>query len=275
MRPTGRGGPDEAAEAPAPVARERPPRSALVGRGVPENVTCGVKRFDSAGPMPFTRWRPTIEPNGPFRFRSSTMRREREGPMPGSSSSSATEARSTSIAGGGVAGRESRETDERDEARSVREEGALPRLGPPCFSARRAASTAFICSLSARRASGSVVSMPAGAPTARTAAPRTATTARNRSALRSAGVPMGRKMDRTGGTVSSNRSRADRKASGSGEWEWEWRARSLSARSSGSSSRTLPTTGAPARDAPGDSSARASACGSTRPISSPAPLRPE
>lgn len=59
--------------------------------------------------MPFTRWSSASEPNPPFASRSATIRRARAGPIPGSWSSSAASARSTSTRLGGRAAEAPRE----------------------------------------------------------------------------------------------------------------------------------------------------------------------
>src|SRR5947199_8784349 len=52
----------------------------LVGRGTSEKVTFESSFATIEGPTPFTRERPSIEPNGPKESRSATMRFASAGP---------------------------------------------------------------------------------------------------------------------------------------------------------------------------------------------------
>ncbi len=63
---------------------------------MPENVTSDSSRAASAGPIPLTRLRFASEPNGPRFSRSVTILRAITGPTPGSTSSCAAVATSTS-----------------------------------------------------------------------------------------------------------------------------------------------------------------------------------
>lgn len=153
--------------------------------------------------MPFTRWSSASEPNPPFASRSATIRRARAGPIPGSWSSSAASARSTSTRLGGRAAEApggapcGTPTDaptagcpERGASPTVR---AAPRGGVAGVGRRRrpplatAESTAAICRASVSR---SLVGT-SGVRTARhprAPIPRAATVATKSRARRSAGV---------------------------------------------------------------------------------------
>ena len=76
---------------------------ALPRRGEREKVTNGARRRASAAPMPRTRSRPVMEPNGPFSMRSATMRRASAGPMSGSAAISSVLATSRSTGACAVA----------------------------------------------------------------------------------------------------------------------------------------------------------------------------
>ena len=71
-------------------------RAGVKGRATPENVTSVSSWRAMAGPMPLTRSSPLREPNGPSFSRSATIVAASLGPMRGSRSSSADEARSRS-----------------------------------------------------------------------------------------------------------------------------------------------------------------------------------
>ena len=173
---------------------------ALGGRGVPENVTSESSRAASAGPIPLTRLRFASEPKGPRFSRSATIRRAITGPTPGSASSCAAVAISTSTLARGNVGA----------ALPLGARAALPESSPdklsgsarrrprarrglflpfPCF-ARRAESTAASWPSSARASAAGTASIVPTARNARTEAPRRPTLARKRSAFFSAGVGM-------------------------------------------------------------------------------------
>ncbi len=153
--------------------RRRPEGSVRLGRGGPENVTSGARRAAKAGPIPLTCWSPSNEPKGPAVSRSATIRAASAGPMPGSRSSSAAAARSTSMGPRGAGG------------------------GAPCpggaVGARglaplaTAESTAAIWRASASRSLAGATAWRTARPP-RTARPSAATAATKSSARRSAGV---------------------------------------------------------------------------------------
>ena len=188
---------------------------------MPENVTRPRSNAASDGPTPRTRSNPSSDPNAPFALRSSTMRRASTGPIRGSRSMSDSVATSRSTSGTGCAD-VSRNTalleDTRIDAlrRAVRETDLVespamaesawvnrwPRgrrtllvFAPPFRVASfvRAESTAASCRDSAWRVAASDDPSSRAARTTRTLAPRTMTPARNRRALRSAGVGMARR----------------------------------------------------------------------------------
>jgi len=155
--------------------------------------------------MPRTRWKPSSDPNGPFASRSSTIRRARTGPMRGSASMASALATSrstgceTAFAVAGLVVVSARVDAVGDVSFAATFGG---RRGPRPFRGRdfRAAlsvvcaeSTAASCRASAARVAGSECSSSRAARTTRTLAPSTMTPARNRSALRSAGVGMRRR----------------------------------------------------------------------------------
>lgn len=162
--------------------------SASVGRGGSENVTCGCSRPASAGPIPFTRCKPSSDPNGPRAARSATIRAASAGPIPGRRSRSAAPATSrstlSSIAAGVLAdGRfaEGRSVEGRpDDGADVRGVGRRP-------PAAMAESTRAICNASAARSAGGDSAGRSDA-NPRTATPSAATAATNRRARCSAGV---------------------------------------------------------------------------------------
>ena len=177
---------------------------------MPENVTLEPSEAASAGPTPRTRSNPASDPKGPFAARSSMMRRARTGPMRGSVSISCSEATSRSTARI-EPGDELRVGSETRSARSrcdALDESIVTRFAtfplrrlrpPPPFVepdadaravASRAESTAASCRDNAGRVLSSAVASWRAARTTRTLAPRTMTPARNRRALRSAGVGM-------------------------------------------------------------------------------------
>lgn len=156
--------------------RRRGGAGSLRGRGTPEKVTRGASRAASAGPTPRTRCSSSSEPYAPCSARSARIRAARPGPIPGSDSSAAESARSTSTvtggagtAGGGRCGR--------------------ARFRAPARGARAAESAARSC----RSSAPTVSPVPAyrvgdGSRTRRTPAPSRASAARKRSAFDSAGV---------------------------------------------------------------------------------------
>lgn len=157
--------------------------SASVGRGGSENVTCGCSRRASAGPIPFTRCKPSSDPNGPCAARSSTMRAASAGPIPGRRSRSAAAATSRSTMSSRVADvlAEARSAEGRSAADAdVRGVGRRP-------PAAMAESTRAICNASAARSAGGASAGRSDA-TPRTATPSAATAATNRRARCSAGV---------------------------------------------------------------------------------------
>ncbi len=153
-----------------------------------ENVTWGWSRIPSRGPIPFTLLRRlSREPNGPPESRAETTREARTGPMPGSCSSSVTEARSISTsstpeAAFGMAG-------------NVRAADTAWTRGSAGFLLRDAAvwtdSTAAIWAARAAESAGLGFGALRIPLTPRTPAPRRVTAERNSRARRSAGVAMG------------------------------------------------------------------------------------
>lgn len=154
----------------------------------------------SAGPIPRTRWSPSIEPNGPAESRSATIRAARLGPMPGSRSSSSAEAWSRStgpLRPSGAFGRAGRVPGAGGLGARPTAAGGGAAVGAAAARERRAGrrppeeiaeSTAANCW--ARAARSSAGGAPAGctARQPRTPSPRAATAATKRRALRSAGV---------------------------------------------------------------------------------------
>jgi hypothetical protein len=143
----------------------------LVGRGTSEKVTLESSFTTIEELTPFTRLRPSSEPNGPNESRSATMRLAKAGPTYLRDSISFSVATSRS-------------------RRPTRLGGAFcffSRLGfrNPDF---RAESAAAICRSSAERERESAGERLCNASKARAEAPRTRTVEKNRSALRSAGV---------------------------------------------------------------------------------------
>lgn len=159
--------------------------TALRGRTFPENVTCGWRRSARRGPMPRTRWSPSIEPKGPKLSRFATIREARTGPIHGSTSMASALARSISTGPGSEAasGTDGRASAGERERRRIAARGRV--VGRARARAAPADSTRAIWAARAARVSAVAVGA-SWERTKRTAPPSAISAARNSSALRSA-----------------------------------------------------------------------------------------
>ena len=158
------------------VAELRPILAACVGegwdgptgRGTPEKRTCPSSRRSSPGPTPGMASRAARPPKSPCTFRSSTIRRARSGPMPGSRAISGAAARSRSTSSPSLSGwpeRRALSRCARGDAKSVSPRTVMaPGASPGSSRAHRAAwpTTARPTSSSTERYSGDMVAMWGG-----------------------------------------------------------------------------------------------------------------